>query len=227
MSLTIAFDVYGTLINTSGIATALQRHVGESAAEFAKIWRDKQLEYSFRRGLMRKYRDFSVCTRDALDYTCEYMKFTITPSDKDELMAQYRVLPAFPDAIEGLEKLRSSPHRLFAFSNGRKDDVVNLLQTAGIEDSFDGVVSVEGVESFKPNPDVYEYFLSQAKSKAADSWLISGNPFDIIGSISVGMSAAWVKRSAEAVFDPWEIEPTMTVTSLVELADKLAVRGVN
>ncbi len=99
MLLTIAFDVYGTLINTSGIATALECHVGESAAEFAKIWREKQLEYSFRRGLMRKYRDFSVCTCSALDYTCEYMKFTIAQSDKDESMDQYRVLPAFPDAI--------------------------------------------------------------------------------------------------------------------------------
>jgi 2-haloacid dehalogenase len=47
--------------------------------------------------------------------------------------------------------------------------------------------------------------------------LISGNPFDVIGAISAGMHGAWVKRNAQAVFDPWEIQPSLTVTSLVEL----------
>ena len=41
--------------------------------------------------------------------------------------------------------------------------------------------------------------------------------FDVIGAISAGMKSAWVRRSPEAVFDPWGIEPTITVRSLLEL----------
>ena len=73
MSLTLAFDVYGTLIDTRGITSALEGLVGDRAARFADLWRSKQLEYSFRRGLMGAYQDFSVCTAQSLAHTCELM----------------------------------------------------------------------------------------------------------------------------------------------------------
>jgi len=35
------------------------------------------------------------------------------------------------------------------------------------------------------------------------------------------MRAAWVRCSESAVFDPWEIEPTLTVSGLEELAERI------
>ena len=52
---TIAFDVYGTLIDTDGVVSQLREWVGSGAEKFSKTWRSKQLEYSFRRGHMRCY----------------------------------------------------------------------------------------------------------------------------------------------------------------------------
>lgn len=66
---TIAFDAYGTLINVASISSKLHRLVHEKTSAFSSIWRSKQLEYSFRRGLMKNYVDFNICTRQALDYT--------------------------------------------------------------------------------------------------------------------------------------------------------------
>lgn len=51
--------------------------------------------------------------------------------------------------------------------------------------------------------------------------IISNNPFDVIGEIYAGMRAAWVQRSKQAIFDPWGIEPTITIRSLEELYDKI------
>ena len=65
---TLAFDVYGTLIDPLGIAATLQGFIGERAIPFAQAWRDKQLEYLFRRALMRDYRDFPTCTRQSLEF---------------------------------------------------------------------------------------------------------------------------------------------------------------
>ena len=59
--------------------------------------------------------------------------------------------------------------------------------------------------------------------EAKDAWLVSGNPFDVIGAISAGMKSAWVKRTDRAVFDPWGIEPTLTVPTLSELCEKLDI----
>ena len=66
---TIAFDVYGTLVNPLAMADRLKSLVGDAAGRFDELWRTKQLEYSFRRGLMRAYQPFSVCTWEALLYT--------------------------------------------------------------------------------------------------------------------------------------------------------------
>ena len=54
----------------------------------------------------------------------------------------------------------------------------------------------------------------------AEAWMISSNPFDVIGAISAGMRGAWVKRSFTSIYDPWEIEPTITIGSLTELAQR-------
>jgi 2-haloacid dehalogenase len=221
MATTVAFDVYGTLIDTSGVIAALEKTAGGEAAALSDLWRQKQLEYSFRRGLMQNYRDFSVCTRQALDYACAFLNVDISEADKQSLMEGYKVLPAYEDVTEVLPRLKQSGIRMFAFSNGRAEDVRGLLANAGIEDHFEGVVSVDDIRSFKPNPAVYAHFLRQAGASGSDSWLVSGNPFDVIGALSAGLRGVWVKRSAGAVFDPWEIQPTVTISDLGELLDAL------
>lgn len=221
MPITLAFDVYGTLIDTHGVIVALEKHVGDKAHEFSRVWREKQLEYSFRRGLMRNYQNFAVCTGNALDYTGAYFKVPLSRQDKEELLGAYRILPAFDDVPEGLGLAKKSGFRMFAFSNGSRDAVETLLKQARIRDNFIDVVSVDEIQSYKPNPDVYSHFLSRAGTLKTDAWLISSNPFDVIGAISSGMRGAWVKRSKDAVFDPWGIEPTITVNSLLVLAERL------
>ena len=225
MATTLAFDVYGTLIDTHGVLTALEELVGENAKAFSNTWRDKQLEYSFRKGLMQNYETFAVCTSQALDYTCTYYGAPLSDDQKKELMSIYRVLPAFADVKEGLSRLKAAGFRLYAFSNGSADAVETLLVAAGIRDLFLGIVSVDEIKSFKPNPAVYNYLLRKTGASADSAWLISSNSFDVIGAISAGMRAAWVQRSQESIFDPWGIEPTITVGGLGELKDKIASTG--
>ena len=217
----LAFDVYGTLIDTQGVVTSLSGFVGDKAGDFSRIWRDKQLEYSFRRGLMRSYETFGVCTSQALDYTSDYLDAGLSADQKTALLAEYRHLPAFDDVKESLAGLKANGNSLFAFSNGTAGAVDTLLETAGVRNLFDGVVSVDDRQTFKPSPDVYEHLLNATVASAEDVWLISSNPFDVIGAISFGLRSAWVRRSNKSIFDPWGIEPTLTITSLRELGRSL------
>ena len=218
MTITIGFDVYGTLIDTAGVTQALKQFAGERAVQFSNLWREKQLEYSFRRALMQNYVHFGFCTRYALDYTCTALDIEISAADKEELLAGYKVLPPFPDALEALPELQNAGFSLFAFSNGKPEDVASLLETSGISSYFEDVISTDEIKSFKPNPAVYAHFLRRTGATGEQAWLISGNPFDVIGAVSAGMRAAWVRRSPQAIFDPWEIKPTITIGSLSELA---------
>lgn len=219
MSSTLAFDVYGTLIDTHAVVSQLQEFVGDKAREFSRRWREKQLEYSFRRGLMQKYENFVVCTRQALEYTCRDCGVRLTQDQQEQLFQTYRALPAFDDAKEGLASLKAAGFRCYAFSNGTAEAVEMLLGTAGIREFFQGVVSVDDVKSFKPDPAVYDHFLRKSGAEGGNAWMISSNPFDVIGAISAGMKAAWVRRSAETIFDPWGIEPTVTVSNLREIQE--------
>lgn len=225
MATTIGFDVYGTLIDTHGVIVALKRYVGDRATEFSRIWREKQLEYSFRRALMQNYADFSVCTRDALEYAAAYFGVELNSSDRESLMNVYRVLPVFDDVREGLTLAREAGFKLFAFSNGRPDALETLLQNADIRDYFIDLISVDEMRTFKPSPAVYSYFLRRAATPGADAWLVSSNPFDVMGAISAGLRGAWVKRCPDALYDPWGIEPTVQVESLRELAGAVRQAG--
>ena len=41
MATTLAFDVYGTLINTYGVVSLLENMIGDNAHAFLIIWREK------------------------------------------------------------------------------------------------------------------------------------------------------------------------------------------
>jgi 2-haloacid dehalogenase len=221
MNITLAFDVYGTLIDPFGISEALQTITGEKTPAFTQIWRDKQIEYLFRRGLGRDYQPFSVCTSQALDYAAMHLQVKISATDKQILLAKYRELPAYNEVPEALRELKVAGCRNYAFSNGEPDDLAYLLAHAGLDSALDGIVSVHDVQSFKPDPAVYAHFLKQTGATNEETWLVSGNPFDIIGAHMAGWRTAWIKRSSAALFDPWEIEPDLIVTDTSELVQKL------
>lgn len=226
MAQVLAFDVYGTLIDTHGVVTELEQRLGalgkaELAAEFSRRWRDKQLEYSFRRGLMGAYVPFGRCTEEALVFTDRALQAGLSENDRDHLMQVYAELPAFPEAEGAMTRLAEAGVTCVAFSNGTAAAVEGLLEQAGLRRHFSEVVSVDEVRRFKPDPAVYAHLRHRLESEPGDTWLISSNAFDVIGARYAGLHAAWVRRSPEAPFDPWGIEPDLTVTDLDALAQRL------
>jgi 2-haloalkanoic acid dehalogenase, type II len=221
MAPVLAFDVYGTLVDPSGMVDHLRHYAGNDAETISALWRQKQVEYAFRRGLMQQYADFGVCTRQALDFAFQSVGRTLDADTSDALLQAYQGLPAFNDARPALESLK--PHyRLFAFSNGTPEAVERVLQNAGLRDQLEGIVSVHETGTFKPNPAVYQHARQETGAGDEPLWLVSGNPWDVIGARSAGLEAAWVQRDPGTVFDPWGFEPNLIVQSLAELAEKIA-----
>jgi 2-haloacid dehalogenase len=222
MTTTLALDIYGTLIDPLAVKTALVDHVGDEAGAFAETWRTKQLEYSFRRGLMGAYRNFSHVTRAALDFACETHGASMEDDDKVKLMTHYRALDAFPDVAPALAALQQKGAVLHAFSNGVEGDITALLEHAGLDGKISSIISADEVQTFKPDPRFYAHFLERTGAEAATTWLISSNPFDVIGAAACGWRTAWVKRNPIAVFDPWDHVPTVIISDLTELPALLA-----
>ncbi len=99
---------------------------GARAGLAARLWREKQLEYTFRRTLMRHYVDFDLCTAQALSYVSAELGVNLGEHRKRALLDSYLRLPAYPDAMPALEMLSAAGYRLVALTNGTERSAGSL-----------------------------------------------------------------------------------------------------
>jgi 2-haloacid dehalogenase len=147
-------------------------------------------------------------------------------------MESYDSLSTFPDVAPTLEKLSSNPDiECVVFSNGTQsmvsNSVTNSRELSPYASVFRNLVTVDFVGSFKPAPEVYRYLAQRTEKvgKENEMWLVSGNPFDVVGARAVGMQVAWVDRAGNGWQDMLGGEPTVVVRSLEEVADAVAKRA--
>ena len=215
----LAFDVYGTLVDVHAIKADAAPFLGDRTSAFVARWREKTVEYAFRRGLMQSYLPFGECSRQALDFVDLEMQTKLAPQNKKALLDAHQRLPPFPDVAPALARLQQSNDELLAFSNGTVQSVENTLAAAGLTSYLSRIISVDEVRTFKPSPAVYAFLTRSVAVGANTVWLVSSNAWDVIGAKAAGLRAIWVRRRPEQLFDPWGIEPDATVTSLQECAD--------
>ena len=212
----LAFDVYGTLINTSGISDLLKEIAPQKVDAMVEMWRNKQLEYSFRQTAMGMYKGFSFCTQAALEYTCKYHQIDLSVEKKSNLLQAYKRLPTFDEVKPSLDILKTN-YQLYAFSNGESETLEQLLNYNQLTSYFNAIVSVEKTGHFKPSPQVYAHFNEATNTQKENTYLVSSNPFDIIGAAYFGFKTIWIQRSEKSIFDSWQIEPNYIITRLDEI----------
>jgi 2-haloacid dehalogenase len=191
----LAFDVYGTLIDPFRMEEHLRAAFREKAGEASELLRSKQIEYSFRRALMKQYQPFDVCTAQALRFVSAQLGVSLAEKEQENLLSKYHQLPAFPDVPGALGEFAAQRVEIVACSNGTESAVRAVLDHAGVLPRFLKIVSVDAIRTFKPDPAVYDYLLAEVKAPKEAVWLISSNPFDVIGAKARGLRAAWVQSS--------------------------------
>ncbi len=219
----LAFDMYGTLVDPIRIWKRLEQYLPDEALHIAEVWRQKQLEYTFRLTVMEKYEDFEQVTRKALDYALAAAGRELEADQKDALMDQYNDLERFADVEEGLRRLKEGGYQMVVFSNGAPRMLEALMDGAELRPYFEEYVSVDEVRVYKPSPKVYQHVAERLGRPIREVRLVSSNPFDDIGAEAAGMWAAWVDRSG-GLFDTLGSPPEIVVGTLTELADALEVR---
>jgi 2-haloacid dehalogenase len=134
------------------------------------------------------------------------------------VLADFSNLAAFPDVLPGLSLLKAKGYRLAAFSNGPEKAVRALMDKSGILPQLDDVISVDDVRTYKPSPLVYQHLMRRTGATVDSCWMVSGNPWDVIGAKAAGLKVAWIQREPAKIFDPWGVEPDLIVRDLLELS---------
>lgn len=233
----VAFDVYGTLLSTASIAKELASHFEqEKATAIAGKWRVYQLEYTWRLNSMQQYEPFSAVTRRSLKHTLAEFKESLCDGDIEELMKAYDQLGCFEDVKPALQRIgKEEGITAVVFSNGTHSMVSNSVNNSpdlGPHASiFKEIVTVEEPRLFKPAPQVYQHLAKRMGKvgKMSEMWLVSGNPFDVVGARSCGMQAAWVDREgngwADGLVEGEKGRPTVVVRELGEVVNAVRKYG--
>ena len=160
-------------------------------------------------------------------------RLELNDSDIESVMKAYNSLSTFPDVDEALRLVSENKHiTAVVFSNGDESMVgssikesPDLKQHASV---FSKLVTVENIKKFKPNPDVYTHLaevVRKAQDQMGEMWLISGNPFDVVGARAAGMQAAWVDRAgngwSDQLIQNLNGSPTLTGKDLSEIVESI------
>ena len=187
------FDAYGTLFDFASAAAACADVLGDKAAAVTALWRDKQLQYTWLRGLQGRHADFWQVTGDALDFTLE----TLAIGDanvRDRLMSLYRTLDCFPEVPQVLRRLKEAGFFTAILSNGSPSMLADAVTGAKLGSLLDHVLSVEEVGVFKPHPSVYRLAVDRLGVPASAISFQSSNAWDAHAASAFGMRVVWCNR---------------------------------
>lgn len=192
----ILFDVYGTLLDVHSAIAREGKQLGAHADAVSRQWRQKQLEYTWVWSLRGEYRSFQALTESALDYALAAHGVK-SSSLKERLLSAYRQLDAFPEVATALADLRQRGLRLAALSNGDPDMLETGLQSAGLRDALDAILSVAPLRIYKPDPQIYELGRSWANAPAQEVAFLSANAWDAGGAAAFGFRTFWIDRAGQ------------------------------
>jgi 2-haloacid dehalogenase len=212
----LVFDAYGTLYDVHAVIRRCDEFWPGNGPALSQLWRQKQLEYTWQRSLMRRYVPFSQITRDALAYACDALKLTLDEARTRALMQEYLQLAAYPDVPGALERLAG--RKLAILTNGSPDMIEPLVKHSKLK--FDAVLSVDAVKMFKPVPEVYQLAVDRLGVAKDAVGFVSSNCWDALGAKSFGFRVYWINRSGAPV-DRLGFQPDGLLGSLGDLPEVL------
>jgi 2-haloacid dehalogenase len=187
------FDAYGTLFDVNSAAARMRDALGDKADALSAIWRTKQLEYTWLRSLMGRHADFWQVTGEALDFAMA----DIGVHDaglREDLMAHYLALDAYPDAAPVLAQLRGAGLATAILSNGAPAMLQAGADSARLTERLDAILSVEEAGIFKPHPATYRLAVDRLGVLPEAVCFVSSNGWDVAGAAAFGFRVAWLNR---------------------------------
>ena len=198
----VAFDVFGTVVDWhGGIAAEAERLLpGVDGSAFALAWRAgyqpamravmeriaageggftllDELHLSILEGVLR---DFGLTRLDA--------------AQKRELNRAWHRLPAWPDAVAGLARLKSK-YIVCTLSNGNIGLLTEMAKNAGLP--WDCVLSAEVFKAYKPDPLTYLGVAAVFDVQPAQVMLAAAHQDDLAAARACGLRSAYIERPHE------------------------------
>ena len=198
----LLFDTFGTVVNWRGGLINHLRTWGTArgiAADWPGLvdaWRGEYVPSMARvRTGEREWADLDRLQRESVQVLAP--KFGATKLDGaalDELVRMWHDLPAWPDSVEGLDRLRAR-YVIAPLSNGHVALLVRLAKAAGI--TWDAVFGADVFRHYKPDPETYLGAAALLGYEPAEVMLVACHPSDLDAAARCGLRTCYVSRPLE------------------------------
>jgi 2-haloacid dehalogenase len=225
----LAFDVFGTVVDwrssiiREGSQWNQKKGLTVDWANFADRWRAgyQPAMEKVRKGEL-PWMKLDELHRRILDGLLAEFKITgLTEEDKDRLNRVWHRLTPWPDAVEGLTKLRQR-FVLATLSNGNVSLLVEMAKFSGLP--WDSVLSAELFHRYKPDPEVYLGAADLLGCKPQELMMVAAHPGDLKAAQACGLRTGFVSRPLEYGPDKSEAASgtyDVNARDFLELAAKL------
>jgi 2-haloacid dehalogenase len=226
----LVFDVFGTVVDwrstiiREGEALGQEKNIYVDWGAFADAWRSRYAPSMdrVRRGEIpwTKLDDLHRVSLEEL--LAEFGIEGLSCAEKDHFNRIWHRLDPWPDAVEGLTRLRQRCI-IAPLSNGNVALLTNMARRAGLP--WDLVLSAELVRHYKPDPETYLMPPLLLDLEPDQVMMVAAHVYDLRSARNNGLRTAYVPRPLE--FGPGvEAEPPdpafdLVAGDFIELADRL------
>jgi 2-haloacid dehalogenase len=199
----LLFDVFGTCVDwRSGVARegeALGRRLGIDGVDWAAVadaWRARyQPQLETVRSGAREWVTLDVLHRESLDDVLAAAGLErIGPGERDELTLAWHRLDPWPDAVEGLRRLKARAV-IAPNSNGNIALIVDMAKRAGLP--WDAVLGAEVTRAYKPRPEAYLRCVEALGLTPPEVMMVAAHNDDLAAAAACGLRTAFVARPHE------------------------------
>lgn len=216
----IIFDVNETLLDITTLEPLFDRVFGD--ASVLREWFAELILYSQTLTLSGLYTPFGELAAGTLRMVAANRKIDVADDDIDELKARLGRMPAHPDVIPALTRLRDAGFRLVTLTNSASASSPTPLEKAGIGRLFERHFSVETVRRFKPAPETYRHVAKEMDVGIAGLCLVACHLWDTIGAQAAGCAGALIARPHNSILPAEGVPaPDLVGSDLIDLAAQI------
>jgi 2-haloacid dehalogenase len=227
----LTFDVFGTVVDwrgsilREGQAFGREKGLDVDWAQFAEAWRagyGPSMD-RVRRGEL-PWTNIDGLHRLILEGLLEPFGLSgLSEAELDHLNRVWHRLAPWPDAVEGLQRLRQR-YVVASLSNGNVALLVDMAKHSGLP--WDCVLSSELARHYKPDPEVYLLAAQLLGLAPPQVMMVAAHNGDLLAAQRVGFRTAFVLRAQEYGPDQTtnlEADPSVDVVAedFNDLADQL------
>ena len=198
----LLFDVFGTVVDwRTSIIDDLSQFGAERGLEvdwaaFTDDWRGLyQPAMEEVRSGRRAWTVLDVLHRESLDkLLAKHAISGLDDADRDHINKVWHRLKPWPDAVEGLERLKKR-YIIGTLSNGNVGLLTRMAKYAGLP--WDVVLGAETAHAYKPLPQAYLANAELINLKPGQVMLVAAHNGDLAAAAKAGLRTAFVTRPSE------------------------------